>query len=150
MAPAEWDQVFELFHAARERSGGERMLLLEAACGENTVLRKAVEELLKEDEAAGGFLSEPLFASFARERCPTRISPGQKLGRYTTVALIGRGGMGEVWSAYDADLDRTVALKFLSSEALLALDASQITREAKAASALNHPGIVTIHEVVQS
>ncbi|HZQ51180.1 MAG TPA: protein kinase [Bryobacteraceae bacterium] len=150
MAPAEWDQVLELFHAAREKSGGERVLLLQEACGGKPDLRKAVEELLKEDEAASGFLSEPLFASFARERCSTRINAGQKFGRYTTVAVIGRGGMGEVWSAYDADLDRTVALKFLSSEALLALDANQITREAKAASALNHPGIVTIHEVVQS
>jgi Tol biopolymer transport system component len=150
MAPAEWDQVFELFHAARERSGGERVLLLETACAGNTALRKAVEELLKEDEAASGFLSKPLFASFGREARATLIKAGQKFGRYTTVALIGRGGMGEVWSAYDADLDRTVALKFLSSEALLALDASQITREAKTASALNHPGIVTIHEVVQS
>ena len=150
MAQAEWDQIVDLFHAVREKSGGERLLLLDAACGTNTQLREAVEELLREDEAASGFLSEPLFGSRSSERYRSRIVPGQRFGRYTTVALVGRGGMGEVWSAQDSDLDRMVALKFLSSEALAELDSRQIVREAKAASALNHPGIVTIHEVVQS
>jgi eukaryotic-like serine/threonine-protein kinase len=58
--------------------------------------------------------------------------------------------MGEVWSAQDTDLDRLVALKFLTSETIAGLDPQLITREAKAASALNHHGIVTIHEVVPS
>jgi eukaryotic-like serine/threonine-protein kinase len=125
-------------------------MVLDAACGESTPLRKAVEELLREDEAAGNFLSEPLFSSLRSEPPTSRIAPGQPVGRYVTVALIGRGGMGEVWSAQDTDLDRLVALKFLNSETLAGLDPQQITREAKAASALNHPGIVTIHEVVQA
>jgi eukaryotic-like serine/threonine-protein kinase len=125
-------------------------MVLDAACGENTMLRKAVEELLREDEAAEGFLSEPLFSSLRGEPPASRIVPGQRLGRYVTVALIGRGGMGEVWSAQDTDLDRLVALKFLTSEMLAGLDPQQITREAKAASALNHHGIVTIHELLQS
>jgi len=46
MKPAEWNQIFEVFHAAREKSGGERVMLLDSACGENTLLGKAVEELL--------------------------------------------------------------------------------------------------------
>jgi eukaryotic-like serine/threonine-protein kinase len=121
--------------------------VLDSACGENTLLRKAVEELLREDEAANGFLSEPLFTGELRAN---PIVPGQRLGRYVTVALVGRGGMGEVWSAQDTDLDRLVALKFLTSETLVGLDPQLITREAKAASALNHHGIVTIHEVVSS
>ena len=150
MTSEEWNRLFDLFHAAREKSGDERVMVLDAACGESTLLRRAVEELLREDEAADGFLSEPLFGSLRGEPRPSPIIPGQRLGRYVTVALIGRGGMGEVWSAQDTDLDRLVALKFLSSETLAGLDPQQITREAKAASALNHPGIVTIHEVVQS
>ncbi len=150
MTPEEWNRLFEVFHAAREKSGGERVAVLEAACGESTLLRKAVEELLREDEAANGFLSEPLFSSLYGEPRASPVVPGQRLGRYITVALIGRGGMGEVWSAQDTDLDRFVALKFLTSETLVGLDPQQITREAKAASALNHHGIVTIHEVVQS
>ena len=150
MAPAEWNQIFELFHAAREKSGGERVTLLDTACGENTLLRKAVEELLKEDEAAGGFLSEPLFGGPADETRSNLVVAGQRFGRYVIGALLGRGGMGEVWSAHDTDLDRPVALKFLSHDAVVGLDTQRITREARAASALNHPGIVTIYEVVQS
>jgi eukaryotic-like serine/threonine-protein kinase len=150
MAPAEWDQIFEIFHAARERPAGERVVLLDAACGENTVFRKAVEELLKHDDATTGFLEEPLFASLSKESRTTHIRAGQCFGRYVTVELIGRGGIGEVWSARDTDLDRPVALKFLSNEELVGLDAHQITNEAKTASALNHPGIITIYEVVHS
>jgi eukaryotic-like serine/threonine-protein kinase len=150
MTSEEWSRLFDVFHAAREKSGGERILLLDSACGDSTQLRKAVEELLREDEAANGFLSEPLFSSLAGQSNQSTIAPGQHVGRYLTVALIGRGGMGEVWSARDTDLDRLVALKFLASSTFAGLDPQLITREAKAASALNHPGIVTIHEVVQS
>jgi eukaryotic-like serine/threonine-protein kinase len=148
MTSEEWNRLFDVFHAARERSGGERVTVLDSACGEDTLLRKAVEELLREDEAANGFLSDPLFISITGGPRANPIGPGQRLGRYLTVALIGRGGMGEVWSAQDTDLDRLVALKFLTSETLVGLDPQLITREAKAASALNHHGIVTIHEVV--
>ena len=150
MAPTEWNQIFELFHAAREKSGGERVMLLDTACGENSLLRRAVEELLREDEAASGFLSKPLFSSLTGELLGARVVPGQRFGRYVIGTLLGRGGMGEVWSAHDTDLDRRVALKFLSPEALAVLDTQHAIREAKAASALNHPNIVTIHEVVQA
>jgi eukaryotic-like serine/threonine-protein kinase len=149
MEAAEWDEIFELFHAARERSGPERISLLDSVCGDNSKLRKAVEDLLKEDEAASGFLSRPVFIGRTPKSAETPVYSGKRLGRYTLETLIGRGGMGEVWSAHDTDLDRKVALKFLSSDALAALDPQQIIREAKAASALNHPGVVTIHEVVQ-
>jgi len=59
MTPTEWTQVVELFHAALETSGDQRMVLLDQACGTQRFLRKAVEELLKEYESAGSFLSEP-------------------------------------------------------------------------------------------
>ena len=64
--------------------------------------------------------------------------------------MLGRGGMGEVWSARDLELDRPVALKFLRAHTALEMDAARIVREAQAASALNHPNIVTIHGVVRS
>lgn len=150
MTPEEWSRIFDVFHAAREKSGGERVMVLDSACEGNISLRKAVEELLRDDEAAGGFLSEPLFGAAGAQSPVTLVVPGQHLGRYVTVAMIGRGGMGEVWSARDTELDRLVALKFLSSETLAGLDPQLITREAKAASTLNHPSIVTIHEVVTS
>jgi hypothetical protein len=147
MTPEEWSRLFNLFHEVREKSGAERAVMLDSACGQNTLLRRSVEDLLREDEAASGFLSQPLFDSLKDHRS-NPITAGQRLGRYVTVAPIGRGGMGEVWSAKDTDLDRFVALKFLAPETLVGLDSQWITREAKTASALNHHGIVTIHEVV--
>ena len=149
MKSEEWNRLIDLFHQAREKSGRDRAMVLDASCGDNAVLRQAIEELLREDEAANGYLSEPLLKSLRSEPALKTIVSGQRVGRYITLALIGRGGMGEVWSAQDTDLDRIVALKFLNPETFAGLDSQQITREAKAASALNHPRIVTIHEVVQ-
>ena len=76
------------------------------------------------------------------------LSPGTKLGRYEIRTKLGAGGMGEVYLAQDTELDRTVAIKILPES--LASDAQRLQRfirEAKAASALNHPHILTIHEV---
>src|SRR5712692_11089078 len=76
------------------------------------------------------------------------LSPGTKLGRYEIRSKIGAGGMGEVYLAQDTELDRTVAIKILPEA--LASDQQRLQRfiqEAKAASALNHPHILTIHEI---
>src|SRR6266571_4742987 len=76
------------------------------------------------------------------------ISAGTKLGRYEIRAKIGAGGMGEVYLAHDTKLDRKVALKILPAD--VASDRRRMQRfvqEAKAASALNHPNIITIHEI---
>ncbi len=73
------------------------------------------------------------------------------IGRYVLSERIGQGGMGEVYSAQDTELHRRVALKFLPSD--LPLDEaaySQIIREARAASSLNHPNIVTVYEIIQT
>jgi len=150
MAPSEWNQVVELFHAALEKSGDQRLMLLDQACGTQSLLRKAVEELLKEHESAGSFLSEPLLDTQSRVFCPDVVAPNQPFERFILLEMLGRGGMGEVWSARDTELDRSVALKFLRAEATFELDTAHIAREAKAASALNHPNILTIHEVVRT
>jgi serine/threonine protein kinase/Tol biopolymer transport system component len=76
------------------------------------------------------------------------LNPGTRLGRYEIKSLIGAGGMGEVYLAHDAKLDRTVALKVLPAE--VAADQKRMSRfvqEARAASALNHPHIITIYEI---
>src|SRR5262245_2593482 len=75
------------------------------------------------------------------------VVSGTRLGRYEIRSLLGAGGMGEVYLAQDTDLDRLVALKILASE--FASDQKRVMRfvqEAKAASALNHPNILTIYE----
>ncbi len=76
------------------------------------------------------------------------IRPGSQLGRYQILGSLGRGGSGEAFAARDLELDRPVALKFLRQED--AAGAEHSTREAKAASALNHPNIVTVFEVIRS
>ena len=78
------------------------------------------------------------------------IAPGTHLGRYEIRSKIGEGGMGEVYLAQDANLDRKVALKILPADVASHRDRmSRFVREAKAASALNHPNIITIHEIEQ-
>src|SRR5205814_10089415 len=76
------------------------------------------------------------------------LASGTRLGPYEIVAALGAGGMGEVYRARDARLGREVALKVLPLD--LAMDAERLRRferEARAASALNHPNVVTIHDV---
>ena len=76
------------------------------------------------------------------------ITPGLKLGSYQIIALLGKGGMGEVWRAQDTRLDREVAIKVLP--ATIAHDADRLSRfalEAKATGALNHPNILTVHDI---
>src|SRR6476661_8945973 len=76
------------------------------------------------------------------------LSAGTKLGRYEIRSKIGEGGMGEVYRAFDTELDRVVAIKILPEK--LAADEQRLQRfiqEAKSASALNHPHILTIHEI---
>jgi eukaryotic-like serine/threonine-protein kinase len=138
----DWNRLFELFHGTRERSGPARNVYLRQECGGDHSLMAAVEQLLLEDEEAGSFLSRPL-SGLGRALGPV-IAEGQQFGRYTVISLLGRGGMGEVWRGYDRDLDRPVALKFLTT----GFGVDQLTREARLASALNHPGIVTVHEVL--
>ncbi len=76
------------------------------------------------------------------------LAPGTRLGPYEVIAPLGAGGMGEVYRAEDLRLKRPVAIKVLPSD--LAADPERLTRfaqEARAASALNHPNIVTLYEI---
>src|SRR5438445_8136182 len=78
----------------------------------------------------------------------SQFSPGTKLGRYEIRSKIGAGGMGEVYLAEDTKLDRKVALKILPADVAAHPDRmKRFVQEANAASALNHPNIITIHEI---
>jgi Tol biopolymer transport system component len=135
MTDEKWAAAWALFNEARELPLERRSGFVENASADPEVTRKVLELLLEEDAGA----------------VPPAPRAGSRVGRYTVIDQLGRGGMGEVYSARDTELDRTVALKFLAPE----LDggphlAERFIREAKAASALNHPNIVTVYEVVQS
>src|SRR5437867_4316957 len=76
------------------------------------------------------------------------VTAGAKLGRYEIRSKIGAGGMGEVYLAQDTKLDRKVALKILPADVAAHPDRMRrFVQEAKAASALNHPNIITIYEI---
>jgi Tol biopolymer transport system component len=141
LTPQQADRLFELFLGCREMNGAARERWLQEACGGDELLQRGVERLIREDASAEGFLSRPM--RLMTDALPLSIQEGQRFGRYTLQSFVGRGGMGEVWKAHDEELDRAVALKFLNP----GLAANHLTREARMASALNHPAIVTVYDV---
>ncbi len=150
MTSERWQQIEQLYHAALERAADERAAFLDVACDGDPALRQEVVSLLAYDGAAQHFISTPpddLAAELlAAARFPSLI--GSDLNHYRILSRLGRGGMGEVYLAADMRLGRKVAVKLLPSEFML--DAGRVRRfeqEARAASALNHPNILTIHEI---
>jgi Tol biopolymer transport system component len=149
---ARWQRVDQIFAAALEQPAERRSDFLAHACGADAELRREVESLLvhaRED----GFLGVPATAEARRLLADTLPEPlaGQRLGRFEVLAKLGAGGMGEVYLAHDPKLERRVALKLLPGH--LAADPDRIRRfrrEALAVSALNHPNILTVHEVVEA
>jgi len=151
MSPEQWNKIVELFHAARAKTPTERAALLDSASAADPELRLAVEQMLRDDEASYSLLDRsPIEVMAAGVADPyTPASVGARFGRYEIAALIGRGGMGEVWAAHDTELDRAVAIKFLFPRPGFGRLADRLTHEARAASALNHPNIVTVYEVIR-
>ena len=150
MTPERWEQVCKIFDAAAALRPEQRSSFLDQACGQDEALRREVKSLLGPEGPTGDFLGAGPMEYFARvlaeENAPSLI--GQKLGRYELLSLIGAGGMGEVYRARDSALKRDVAVKVLPSSFSKVVDRLQrFKQEARAASALNHPNIVTIHEV---
>jgi len=132
-----------LCHAALARPAEERTAYLAAACEGDEALRKEVESLVREGDAAGSFLELPLVGG--------AVSPslvGRKLGPYRIEAPIGAGGMGEVYHAKDTRLDRSVAIKVLPPQWTADPQwRARFEREARAVAALKHPNICTIYDV---
>jgi len=145
MSPDRLRQVEELYHSAREREQGERESYLAASCGGDEELRREVESLLAQSGSAD-VMDRPaldLAASLLAEGpVSQRLSAGTRVGPYEILALIGKGGMGEVYRARDSRLGRDVAIK-VSVEKF----SESFEREARAIAALNHPNICTLYDV---
>src|SRR5262249_7768687 len=149
MTPEQWKEVGPIFNAAAALRPEERSSFLDHACGQNEVLRHEVESLLSLEWETGGFLSSPALTHAATMfgKAEPRLSAGKRLGNYEVLEFVESGGMGEVYKARNVTLGNVVALKFLPTA--LAEDANRLRRlkqEARAASSLNHPNIITIHD----
>ncbi len=144
MESAKYDEVvMDLLESALGMPGEERPAFLRNAASPE-VAAEVIDRLAWEERMTG-FLEGSLF-QLASSEAGSGVLAGRKIGHYLVQAELGRGGMGVVFRAVDANLGRTVALKILSSTASSALDRRRFLREAKAASTLNHPNIVAIHE----
>ena len=144
--PEDWPRVKSIFDAALTFSGPARSAYVASACAADATLRAQVEALLASHERSAAFL-EPLPSSGAAAPSADDMT-GRTVSGYSLLAQIGSGGMGDVYLARDDKLDRRVAVKFLSRS--LHTDPAQLRRflqEAKAASSLNHPHILVVHDV---
>ena len=149
MNPERWQQVEEVLQSALDLPWSERTTFITERCGHDEELKQEATSLLDAHEEAGNFIETPALAQDAHVLLgDTTI---REVGQYVIIRPLGTGGMGEVYLAQDRRLDRLVALKILP--AYFAADDARLSRfqrEARAASALNHPNILTIHEVGNS
>src|SRR2546430_1708419 len=150
MKAERWQQVNDLFQSAVERAPEERAAFLDEGCHGDEGLLREVESLLASYERAENFIESPAFE--VAPELLTNDRPGalvgELIGHYRIESLIGVGGMGEVYLARDERLGRKVALKLLPER--LTVDETQLSRfktEARSASALNHPNILTVYEI---
>ena len=148
MTPERWQQVKEIFHAALEREPALRPAFLVRACGADPELRAEVESLISAHEDDASFIDAPALGRGLLDEEPDVLRPGQQFGGYEIVSRIGRGGMGEVYLATERRLGREVALKLLPAAYTRNTDRlRRFEQEARAASALNHPNIITIYGI---
>jgi len=150
MEQERWQHIDQLFHEALQHEPAQRSGFLDKACAGDEGLRSEVEGLLSSHDQAHSFIETPASGLAAELLAQGHggLNVGQRVGHYEIVSVLGVGGMGEVYLAHDSRLGRQVALKLLASK--FTIDAERVRRfeqEARAVSALNHPNIVTIHEI---
>src|SRR6266550_8466693 len=153
MTPERYQQIDQIFQAALELNPEQLPAFLDEACSGDERLRKEVESLITSERGGLSFIDEHAFdmgADLLASDEP-ELAAGEHVDRYEILSLLGSGGMGEVYLAHDEKLDRKIALKLLPSD--FTTNQERLRRfqhEARAASALNHPNIITIHEIGQA
>ena len=142
MTPTRWQRIKEVFDSALEVSVGGRSSFLNDVCPDDPVLRREVERLLEEHASAGDFLQEPVVR-------PASLTTGEVVTRrYRIGKLLGRGGMGEVYEAFDQFLNETVALKTLRADLTRNENVvRRFQREIQLARKVTHPNVCRVFEV---
>lgn len=163
----QWQKLEAIFQAALDRPPELRRAFIDEACAGDELLKSEAERLVSSFEEASDFIETPAFVNRISSEQADRITNfhsgatgglsrdwvaglavGRKIHQYELLSLLGAGGMGEVYLARDCHLDRQVALKLLPSHFTTeAAHVRRFEREARAASSLNHPNIITIHEI---
>ena len=151
MNSSEWHQVKAVLQEVLEIDPEERQQVVARKCGSDRRLTDEVIALLDAEQTLGDFISRPAYLRFTGAELldeADELKPGDRLRRYVVLRELGRGGMGAVYLARDDELNRRVALKILPAELCRFPDAAErFVREARTISALNHPNVLTIHEI---
>src|ERR1700722_19447122 len=148
------ERIMQMLATARRKPAAERDAYLLSVCAGDEDLRREVADALSWEQRMGGFLQQPV-AVIANENlpleapftAPVQFSAGLEIGQYRIESKIGEGGRSTVWLALDTRLSRRVAIKFLSDDLADAEARRRFQREAQMVSSLNHPHIVTVHDV---
>ena len=152
--PDRWKQIEALFHESLELGPEARAGFLEERCGTDAGLKKEVQMLLESADEPMDFLQQPVVNAahdLVASSVVELISPGTQIDHYQISRLVGSGGMGQVYLAEDTRLKRKVAIKMLSASRIHDEGGlRRFEREARAASALNHPNILTIYDFGQA